>query len=109
VAPPAGLDAGPADGKLGPKTQAAVKEFQQSKRLLGRISAVIVAVRAQLASRFRSNVSLAFNGRTANARDIFAVMMLAASVGSTIVIEADGPDETEAIGALASLIGDRSA
>src|ERR1044071_999900 len=29
----AGKDAGPADGKLGPKTQAAVKEFQQSKGL----------------------------------------------------------------------------
>jgi len=27
----AGMDSGPADGKLGPKTQAAVKEFQQSK------------------------------------------------------------------------------
>jgi peptidoglycan hydrolase-like protein with peptidoglycan-binding domain len=27
----AGMDSGPADGRLGPKTQAAVKEFQQSK------------------------------------------------------------------------------
>ena len=27
----AGMDAGPADGKAGPKTQAAVKEYQQSK------------------------------------------------------------------------------
>ena len=27
----AGMDSGPADGKLGPKTEAAVKEFQQSK------------------------------------------------------------------------------
>ena len=27
----AGMDAGPADGKAGPKTEAAVKEFQQSK------------------------------------------------------------------------------
>ena len=29
----AGHDAGPADGKMGPKTQAALKEFQQSKGL----------------------------------------------------------------------------
>src|SRR4051794_2134915 len=31
----AGMDAGTADGKPGPKTQAAVKEFQQSKGIQG--------------------------------------------------------------------------
>jgi phosphocarrier protein len=62
----------------------------------------------QLASKFKCNVSLAFNGRTANARNILAVMLLAASVGSTIRIETNGPDEAEAIDALISLIGDRS-
>jgi peptidoglycan hydrolase-like protein with peptidoglycan-binding domain len=31
----AGMNAGQADGKLGPKTQAAVKEFQQSKGIQG--------------------------------------------------------------------------
>jgi phosphotransferase system HPr-like phosphotransfer protein len=35
-------------------------------------------------------------------------MLLAASVGSTIMIEANGPDETEAIEALTVLIGNRS-
>jgi len=60
------------------------------------------------ASRFRCSVSLAFKGRTANARNIVAVMLLAASVGGTILIEANGPDETEALDALSSLIGDRS-
>jgi phosphocarrier protein len=58
-----------------------------------------------LASRFKCSVSLAFNGRTANARNILAVMLLAASVGSTILIETSGPDEAEAIEALTSLIG----
>lgn len=61
-----------------------------------------------LASRFSSSVSLAFNGRTANARNVLAVMLLAASVGGTILIEASGPDETEAIDALSSLIGGRA-
>lgn len=69
-----------------------------------RLSAQIV----HLASRFKCSVSLAFNGRTANARNILAVMLLAASVGSTIMIEANGPDETEAIEALTVLIGNRS-
>jgi phosphocarrier protein len=61
-----------------------------------------------LASRFKCSVSLAFNGRTANARSILAVMLLAASVGSTLWIEASGPDEAEALEALSSLIENRS-
>jgi phosphotransferase system HPr-like phosphotransfer protein len=35
-------------------------------------------------------------------------MLLAASVGSKIWIEASGPDEAEALDALTSLIGNRS-
>jgi phosphocarrier protein len=73
--------------------------------LHARLAAQIVV----LASRFRSNVSLAFEGRTANARNVIAVMLLAASVGSMIRIEASGPDEAEALDALSSLIGARSA
>ena len=72
--------------------------------LHARLAAQVVHV----ASRFRCSVSLAFKGRTANARNIVAVMLLAASVGGTILIEANGPDETEALDALSSLIGDRS-
>lgn len=68
--------------------------------LHARLAAKIV----QAASNFKCSVSLAFNGRTANARNILAVMLLAASVGSTIRIETDGPDEVEAIDALTSLI-----
>jgi phosphocarrier protein HPr len=66
-----------------------------------RASAKIV----ELASRFRCSVWLAVEGRRANARSIVAVMLLAASVGSTISIEASGPDEGEAIDALTDLIG----
>jgi phosphocarrier protein HPr len=69
-----------------------------------RLAAQIVHV----ASRFTCSVSLAFKGRTANARNILAVMLLAASVGGSILIEASGPDEAEAIDALSSLIGGRS-
>lgn len=53
-------------------------------------------------------MSLAFKGRTANARNILAVMLLAASVGGTIRIEASGPDEAEALDALSSLLGNPS-
>jgi phosphocarrier protein HPr len=71
--------------------------------LHARLAAQVV----HLASKFKCSVSLAFNGRTANARNVLAVMLLAASVGSTILIEANGPDEAEALDALGSLIADR--
>jgi phosphocarrier protein HPr len=58
----------------------------------------------ELASRFRSTVLLAVNGRTADARSIVAVMLLAASVGSTVTVEASGPDAQEAIDAISTLI-----
>jgi len=38
--------------------------------------------------------------------NVLAVMLLAASVGSTLLIEASGPDEAAAIEALSRLIGD---
>jgi phosphocarrier protein HPr len=59
----------------------------------------------RLASRFRSDVSLACNGRRADARNIVSVMLLAAGVGSTITVETNGTDEKEALAALTSLIG----
>src|SRR4030095_4969777 len=48
-----------------------------------------------IASRFRSNVSLVVKGRRGSARNIVAVMLLTASVGSTVRLEIDGPDEAE--------------
>jgi phosphocarrier protein HPr len=61
----------------------------------------------RLAFRFDCDALLAFNGRRANARNILAVMLLAASVGSTITVETSGIDEREAADALAGLIGSR--
>jgi len=59
------------------------------------------------ASSFRCAVSLALNGRTANARNIIAVMLLAASAGSTITIETVGSDEREAMEALIEMISNQ--
>lgn len=72
--------------------------------LHARLAAQVVHV----ASRFKCSVSLAFKGRSADARNVLAVMLLAASVGGTILIEASGPDEAEAVDALSSLIADRA-
>jgi phosphocarrier protein len=58
-------------------------------------------------SNFKCNVALAFGNRRANARSIIAVMLLAASVDSTIVIETSGSDEREAMSAITRLVNDR--
>jgi phosphocarrier protein len=60
-----------------------------------------------VASRYRSNVALIFGNRHANARNILAVMLLAASMGSTITIETSGPDESEAMSAVTRLVNER--
>ena len=61
----------------------------------------------QVAGRFKASVWLSRNGRRVNAKSIMGVMMLAAAMGSKVMIEADGPDEAEAIGAVAGLIAAR--
>lgn len=58
----------------------------------------------QTAAKFKSEVWIAKNGRRVNAKSIMGVMMLAAGCGSTVTIDADGPDEAEAVAALGALI-----
>jgi len=60
----------------------------------------------QLAARYQSEVQMSRNGRKVNAKSIMGVMMLAAGKGSKVVIETDGPDESDAMEAIVSLIGD---
>ena len=61
----------------------------------------------QIASQFESDIWLSRNGRRVNAKSIMGVMMLAASQGSSIVLETDGPDETQAMQAVSQLIAAR--
>ena len=61
----------------------------------------------QAAGNYASSVWLTRNGRRVNAKSIMGVMMLAAAKGSKVTIETDGPDESEAMKALLSLIADR--
>ena len=61
----------------------------------------------QVAGQFAADVWLSRNGRRVNAKSIMGVMMLAASKGSTIVIETDGADEAQAMRALEQLVAAR--
>ncbi len=60
-----------------------------------------------LASRFRSRVSVARNGRTADGKSILGLLALLGSQGTRLTISADGGDEAEAIEALAELVAER--
>ncbi len=59
-----------------------------------------------ISSRFRSKVSLVVKGRRASARNIAAVMLLTATVGTTLRLEVEGPDEVLAMRAIAALFHD---
>ncbi|MDH4455994.1 MAG: HPr family phosphocarrier protein [Candidatus Methylopumilus sp.] len=61
----------------------------------------------QTASQFKSDIWIERNGRRVNAKSIMGVMMLAASKGSTVSLEATGEDEAVAMEALITLINNR--
>jgi len=70
------------------------------------LNAAASARLVQLASKYLCEVSLARSGRKVNAKSLMGVMMLAAGKGSRVILETDGPDETEALKAIAALIAD---
>ncbi|OOZ42940.1 HPr family phosphocarrier protein [Solemya elarraichensis gill symbiont] len=55
------------------------------------------------ASRFSSLIQVEKNGQKVNAKSIMGVMMLAASRGTTITLEANGDDAEDALDALDAL------
>jgi phosphocarrier protein HPr len=57
-----------------------------------------------LCSRYASSVVLFANGRRADARHFLAVLMLSAGMGTAVSIKISGPDEAEAMRAVARLI-----
>jgi phosphocarrier protein len=61
----------------------------------------------QTASKFVSHIVITRNGRTANAKSIMGVMMLAASQNSWVEIQINGDDEVNALQAIEELIANR--
>ena len=60
----------------------------------------------QLAAKYQCDVVMSRNNRKVNAKSIMGVMMLAAGKGTKVTLETSGPDEAEAMEAIAALIGD---
>ncbi|MGS2723745.1 HPr family phosphocarrier protein [Porticoccus sp. GXU_MW_L64] len=61
---------------------------------------------AQTAGRFASTVRCGHSGKMVDCKSVMAVMLLAASKGTTLSFEIDGSDEQEATDTIAELIGD---
>ena len=61
----------------------------------------------KLAGSYACEVWLAKGERRVNAKSIMGVMMLAAGIGSTVVVETNGADEQVAMDALLALIVDK--
>ncbi len=59
------------------------------------------------ASRFKSDITIARDDLEVNGKSIMGVMMLAAECGASIVLRATGPDEEDALDALAALVASR--
>ncbi len=60
-----------------------------------------------LAKKFDAEVQLTANHRCVNGKSIMGIMMLAASQGTTIIMNIDGPDEKRALEQLEQLIQER--
>ena len=56
------------------------------------------------ANRFACHCEIQFNAQVADAKSIMAMLMLAATQGSDIVVRCDGRDESEAMEAICALI-----
>ena len=78
-------------------------EIVNERGLHARASAKFV----KLASEYDAEVRVSREGSTVDARSIMGLMMLAAGVGSTIDISAEGPQAQEALDALVALVANR--
>jgi phosphocarrier protein HPr len=78
----------------------AVVEIVNERGLHARASAKFV----KLAATFDAEVTVGRDDTTVDARSIMGLMMLAAGIGSTIEITAEGPEAPQALEALVELV-----
>ncbi len=59
------------------------------------------------AEGFDANVTVSKDGQTVPGTSIMGLMMLAASIGSSVIVEASGPQADQAMQALEKLVADK--
>ena len=78
-------------------------EIVNERGLHARASAKFV----KLAGSFDAEIQVARDGTSVDARSIMGLMMLAAGIGSSVEISAEGPEATAALDALCELVSNR--
>lgn len=56
------------------------------------------------ATRYTSDIRISRDGKTVEGKSIMGILLLAAAAGSSVVITADGVDESDAVDALCRLV-----
>ena len=59
------------------------------------------------AEGFDANITVSKDGQTVPATSIMGLMMLAASIGTSVTVEASGPQAEQAMTALETLVADK--
>src|SRR5947207_15268342 len=89
-------------------TKAPIMQIRQVELTNGRgLHARACAKVVELASQFRCNVCLVWNGRRASARSMGAVVLLAAGGGAEVRAGKQGPGEAEGMTRVGELIAGR--
>jgi phosphocarrier protein HPr len=83
-----------------------VVKKMEIKNKLG-VHARAAALLVQTVNRFSAQVTISKDGQTAEGRSIMGVLMLAATQGSTIEVEAAGQDAEQAVKAIERLVDKR--
>jgi phosphocarrier protein HPr len=78
-------------------------EIINERGLHARASAKFV----KLAGSFDAEIQVSREGQSVDARSIMGLMMLAAGIGSTVEISAEGPEAAAALEALCELVANR--
>ena len=84
-----------------------MKEMTAEVRRSGGLDAHSIAMCVQTASRFDSEIRLKDGVRSMNAKSIMGMMALGLALGDTVTVCANGPDEDDAVNAMAAFIEGR--
>ncbi|MDQ1363870.1 MAG: phosphocarrier protein HPr [Pseudomonadota bacterium] len=84
-------------------------ELRQEIQIINKLGlhARAAAKLVSTASGYSSHVDIEKNGHRVNGKSIMGVMMLAAGLGSQLVLHVNGHDADHCMGALTSLINDK--